>query len=65
MQCIVNIVIFITEWDPPVVGKCNLKGSLQSARGFYLSGSFFQVGRNSGICWNPSGILEYAVGESG
>lgn len=30
-----DVVIFITEWDPPAVGRCNLKGSLQSVGGFY------------------------------
>lgn len=29
MQFLAN-VIFITEWDPPAIGRCNLEGSPQS-----------------------------------
>lgn len=34
MQCIYNVVIFVTDWDPPAVARCNLQGS-QSVGGLF------------------------------
>lgn len=51
-------VIFITEWDPPAVGKCNLEGSPQSVlfSGFLSGKAGWVVGIHCGrICLVPLG----------